>query len=137
MKICIPSMDDKGLESKVSDHFGRAPFFTLVDTESNAMEVMVNPDCHHGGQGQHSCHHSGHLKARKVEAVITGGMGRGALAGLNRAGIRVMVAGSGKVQDMVRSVQDGTARELQADMVCGGGDGHRHGHGHGHGHGCR
>ena len=134
MKICIPSMDDKGLESTVSDHFGRAPFFTLVDTESNALEIMANPDCHHGGQGQHSCHHSGHLKARKVEAVVTGGMGRGALAGLNQAGIRVMVTAPGKVTDIVRSVQDGTARELQADMACGGGAGagHRHGHGHGH-----
>jgi ArsR family transcriptional regulator len=123
-------MDDQGLESNVSDHFGRAPFFTLVDTENNELEIMANPDCHHGGHGQGSCHHSGHLKARKVEAVVTGGMGRGALAGLNQAGIRVMVTAPGKVTDTVRSVQDGTARELQADMACGGGAGHRHGHGH-------
>lgn len=127
MKICIPSMDDKGLESTVSDHFGRAPYFTLVDTESNELEIMANPDCHEGGGGEHSCHHSGHLKARKVDAVITGGMGRGALAGLNQAGIRVMVAGSGKVADMVRSVQDGSARDLVPEQVCGGGAGHRPG----------
>lgn len=130
MKICIPSMDDHGLESNVADHFGRAPYFTLVDTETNGIEIMANPDCHQvGGRGQHSCHHSGHLKARKVEAVVTGGMGRGALAGLNQAGIRVLVAGPGTVAEMVRSVQAGTARDLQVEQACGGGVGYGHGHG--------
>ena len=129
MKICIPSMDDQGLESTVSDHFGRAPYFTLVDTETDQVDIMPNPDCHAGGHGhgQGSCHHSGHLKARKVDAVVTGGMGRGALAGLNQAGIRVLVASPGTVAEIVRSVKDGTARDLQAEMVCGGGGGHRHG----------
>ena len=28
MKICIPTMDDRGREGMPSDHFGSAPFFT-------------------------------------------------------------------------------------------------------------
>ena len=131
MKICIPSTDDRGLESKVFDHFGRAPFFTLVETQSGKLEVMPNPDCHDGAHGRHTCHHTGHLKARGVDAVVSGGIGRGAFAGLNKAGIEVLIAGPGTVRDMVERVKSGNARRLSLEQTCGGG---RHGHGHGRSH---
>jgi predicted Fe-Mo cluster-binding NifX family protein len=145
MKICIPSTDDKGLDSTVFDHFGRAPFFTLVEVESGDLEVMSNPDCHSGDpghHGQHSCHHTGHLKGRGVDTVVSSGMGRGAFAGLNKAGIEVLIAGPGTVRDVVEAVKSGKAHPLDMDKTCGGGrglghgDGHVHGHARGHGDGC-
>ena len=38
MKICIPTMDDRGREGMPSDHFGSAPFFTFVDTEGEVFQ---------------------------------------------------------------------------------------------------
>ena len=34
MLACIPTKGKNGIEDKVSDHFGSAPYFTLFDTDS-------------------------------------------------------------------------------------------------------
>ncbi len=47
MKICIPTMDDHGLKGMPSDHFGSAPFFTFVDTETGEVETQPNGGAHH------------------------------------------------------------------------------------------
>ena len=46
MKICIPSKDHRGLSSEVFDHFGSAPWFTIVDTEEGKVRTIRNPNCH-------------------------------------------------------------------------------------------
>jgi len=46
MKICIPSKDPRGLSSEVFDHFGSAPWFTIVDTEEGKVRTIRNPNCH-------------------------------------------------------------------------------------------
>ncbi len=33
MKICFPTMNLEGLESRVYEHFGSAPGFVIVDSE--------------------------------------------------------------------------------------------------------
>lgn len=35
MKICFPVQQDKGMESAVYHHFGSAPLFVVVDTDTN------------------------------------------------------------------------------------------------------
>jgi predicted Fe-Mo cluster-binding NifX family protein len=138
MKICIPSRSDTGLESTIFEHFGTAPYYTIVDTECGEVEVLANPDCH---QGQHRCHHTGHLRARHVDVVVSGGMGKRALSGLRDAGIDVMTVEANCVADAVDAVKAGDARQLSEDTACGGrhgsGEGHAHGgcHDHGHDHG--
>ena len=44
MQICIPVVEDKGLQSRVSAHFGSAPAFMIVDTESGACRAIANTD---------------------------------------------------------------------------------------------
>ena len=34
MKLCIPTRDSSGLESRLHMHFGNTPFFTIVDVDS-------------------------------------------------------------------------------------------------------
>jgi len=36
MKLCIPISEDRGLDSPICGHFGSAPAFLLVDTETRA-----------------------------------------------------------------------------------------------------
>ena len=67
MKICIPTNDDRGLESEASAHFGGAPFFILADVESRGLKVVRNPECH---DHQQSCHHVQLLQAHAVDAVV-------------------------------------------------------------------
>jgi predicted Fe-Mo cluster-binding NifX family protein len=50
MKITIPTTDDCGLESQVSDHFGRSPFFAVVDTVTGEVHLITNQGQHFGGR---------------------------------------------------------------------------------------
>ena len=47
MHICIPVLDDRGLDSQVSAHFGSAPGFMIVDTESGSCRLIGNGNQHH------------------------------------------------------------------------------------------
>ncbi|MDQ1281302.1 MAG: Dinitrogenase iron-molybdenum cofactor biosynthesis protein, partial [Thermoproteota archaeon] len=31
VRIVIPTIDENGLDAQLSEHFGRAPYFTIVD----------------------------------------------------------------------------------------------------------
>jgi predicted Fe-Mo cluster-binding NifX family protein len=127
MKICIPTLDNRGLEGKVSGHFGSAPFFTLVDTESGACEI-INKGGH--GHEQGGCAPVDLLTSRDLDAVVCMGMGRGAIMKLGQAGLDVLVAESEKVSEVVAAARAGRLRPLSAQDACAG---HQHGPDHGHG----
>ncbi len=41
-RIFFPLMDDNGLDSKISEHFGHAPFFGVYDTEKKELNIIEN-----------------------------------------------------------------------------------------------
>ncbi len=41
-KIFFPLMDNKGLDSEISEHFGHAPFFGLYDVEKKELKIVEN-----------------------------------------------------------------------------------------------
>jgi len=133
MKICIPTKDDHGLESRVYDHFGSAPFFAMMDADNGRLDVVRNTDLDHR---HHSCHHIDGLKTHNVDVVVCSGVGRRAFAALQEAGIDVLVPEHATVADIVSTVRAGEAPRLSPDRACGGGrQGHSHGAGVGHGRG--
>jgi len=86
MRIAFPVQDDVGIESVVYGHFGSAPVFVIVETETNAVASVSNRDQHHA---HGACNPMRALDNQRVDAVVVGGIGAGALAGLNRMGITV------------------------------------------------
>ena len=81
MKVCIPVTADKGLESPVSEHFGKAPLHIVI--ESNSMEwefVKKEGDCDADSHGH--CLPATLLLEMGVEVVLCKGIGRGAMAKL-------------------------------------------------------
>lgn len=137
MNICIPSQDDRGLESEVHDHFGSAPWFTIVNTENGQAKSVRNPSCH---TSMGSCHHVDMLRAKNVAVVVSSGMGRRAWSSLREAGITVRAAPARGVKEIVAAVKEGDAPPLALESACAGGHEHHHGRGRGfgqgHGHGC-
>ena len=115
MKVCIPTTDESGLNSTASEHFGSAPFFTLVDTESGQLEVIRNAgrDHEHG-----TCHPMSHLTPRHLDAVICQGMGRRALASLQEAGIDVLVTDKETVSEMIAAARKGELSRLPGEEAC-------------------
>jgi len=113
-------VDDRGLDSEPSDHFGSAPYFTIVDTDSGECDALTNGGHGHGG----SCTPLALLGPARIEAVACRGMGHGARNALEQAGVKVLVAEGNSVSDVVDAVRRGSLRPLGPDQACGG---HQHG----------
>lgn len=126
MKICVPATEDLGLKSPVSMHFGSAPLFLIVDTDSRACEALRNDNMHEGHGG---CQPLRVLAGHDIDGVVVGGIGMGAMRKLQVAGIRVYLAKPGTVGDAVAACMAGALEEADALNACA-----HHGHGH-HGHG--
>ena len=121
MKICFPVAKDKGLDSPVFTHFGSAPMFLLVDAEQRSVAEVVNRDRNH----QHgACRPLRALGGQQVEAIVVGGIGSGALSGLNQAGYKVYQAESGTIAENLDRFLKQELAELTPAQTCGGQ--HRH-----------
>lgn len=86
MRVCFPVQHDEGIESKVYNHFGSAPLFVVVDTETNVADMIKNRDQHHV---HGACNPIQALDNQKIDAVVVDGIGAGALGKLNQSGIKV------------------------------------------------
>ena len=88
MRLCIPTLDDGGLKAALSDQFGRALFFTLVDTETQTVEVVPNGDlAHEVGD----CDPLRTLETERIDMVVCQGLGRRAVTQLSKAGIPFLI----------------------------------------------
>jgi len=125
VKVCFPVRANQGLESGVFNHFGSAPVFVVVDTETAEVAEVLNRDLHHA---HGACSPLKALDGHAVDAVVVGGIGGGALAGLTRAGIQVYRAGAATIAENVTRLRDGALPSWLPGETCG--------HGHGHAHGC-
>lgn len=86
MKVCFPVQHDNGMESVVYNHFGSAPIFLVVDTDTNSIASISNADQNHA---HGACNPTKALDNQKVDAIVVGGIGAGALSRLNQMGIAV------------------------------------------------
>ena len=101
MRIAIPCKDDGGLESEISPHFGRSPFYTFVDVRGGRVEntevVPVPFDEHAPGDLPRF------VKENRGEIVIAYGMGGRAVDFFNQLGIKVVTGASGRVKDVLEA----------------------------------
>ena len=115
MKIAFPSETDNGFESPVFNHFGSANFFLLVDSETGEIEAVLNQDLNH----QHGkCQPLKALGGRDVDAVVVGGMGGTAMAGLKKSGALIYKAEDGSVLKNLELLKAGKLKEFMPFDVC-------------------
>lgn len=128
MKLFIPVAEEKGLQSPIHGHFGSAPMFLFIDSDSKAVELVDNGDKAHVPG---ACNPLKSIGGRAVDAVVVGGIGMGALMGFRRAGIRVFHAAGGTVADALAALASGRLPELDRQASCAGHDAGGGGCGHG------
>lgn len=126
MNICIPITRDNGIQSQVSFHFGSAPIFMVVDTESESCRTITNCNLHHD---HGMCQPLGQLAGENLDAMVVGGIGMGALGKLKAANIRVYLSEYPTVEETVAAFRKGTLREVTPAMACAGHGNAPHGHG--------
>ena len=115
MRICIPTETNQGKSAKVYSHFGSAPFFTIVDSGKDSVEIINNANQHHS---HGMCQPMSALTGKKVDAVVTGGMGSRAVQKLNEGGIKVYRAIPGTVADIVSQFIKGGLEEITIQNAC-------------------
>jgi predicted Fe-Mo cluster-binding NifX family protein len=127
MNLCIPIIEDLGLQSPLSGHFGSAPFFMIVDTGSGDLRAIPNHNSHHG---HGMCQPLSFLADEKIDGMVVGGIGMRALGRLQTLGIQAFLAECLTVGDAVAAYKAGTLKPMTADKACS-----HHGEGpHGPGH---
>jgi predicted Fe-Mo cluster-binding NifX family protein len=117
MKICFPVQNDNGMDSKVYNHFGSAPAFVVIDTESAAVASISNRDQHHA---HGACNPLMALDGQRVDAVVVGGIGAGALSRLNQAGVSVHRSQADTVRENVALFAAKQLPEMTLQGCCGG-----------------
>jgi len=111
-KIVVPAVDKSGLNSQLAEHFGRAPYFTVVELDENGevSEVKTVPNIgeHAGGRGQT---HDNILELQP-NAIIVYGMGPRGLSTFQSAGVAVLRANANTVSEVIAAYKDDKLQEL-------------------------
>lgn len=111
-RVVVPVADGSGLKSRLAEHFGRAPYFAVVELEEDGkvskVEVVSNRGEHFGGMG----HPHDFILESKPDAIIVYGMGPRGLSNFQNAGIAVFKANANTVEEVVAAYKDGKLQEL-------------------------
>ena len=110
MRIAISAETNDGLESAVAHHFGRCPYFALVDLDGNdvqAIEVIDNPfyASHQPGQVP------AFIREQNANVMLSGGMGRRAIDFFQQMGIQAATGVSGTVRNALESYLGGEVND--------------------------
>jgi predicted Fe-Mo cluster-binding NifX family protein len=124
MRIAISADNSNGLDSVVSPHFGRCPYFVLVDLDGRdvtAVDAVDNPyyGNHRPGQVPAFIDHQG------VNVMLTGGMGHRAIRFFEQFGIQPVTGAAGTVRQSLERYLGGA---LQGAAPCRESVEHAHGH---------
>ncbi len=111
-RIVIPAEDGSGLNAMLSEHFGRAPYFIVVDLDENDnilnVQAVPNTGEHFGGMGRPA----DNILRLRPNAVITYGMGPRALSIFQNARVAVLRANANTVRDVVEAYKRDALEEL-------------------------
>ncbi len=123
MRIAISADNNQGLDSVVSPHFGRCPYFVLVDLEGRKVrevQNIANPfyGNHRPGQVPGFIHQQG------ADVMLTGGMGGRAIAFFQQYGVEAVTGAYGTVRTALEQYLGG---ELSGAAPCA--ESVEHGHG--------
>ncbi len=106
-KVAIASENGDKLQSPVSGHFGRCPFYTIIEMdgdETGLVYALENPyfvSGHQPGEVPTFLHEHG------INVIITGGMGQRAVGFFSQFGIEVVTGANGSVEETLKAYLGG------------------------------
>lgn len=108
-RIAIACEDDGGLNGEVSGHFGRCPYYTVVDVVDGEIvetRVEANPffAAHRPGAVPQFVHGLG------ADVIVAGGMGPRAVQMFQQFGVEVATGAVGSARGVLGAYLDGRIR---------------------------
>ena len=124
MRIAFSAAIDEGLQSPISPHFGRCPFYIFIDldekNEIQKVSSIVNAHAKKHDPGQLPAY----IRDQGANVMISGGMGGRAVNFFHQFEINVATGASGTVQQSLENYLNGS---LQGDAPCAESVAHGHG----------
>lgn len=112
MRIVIPVIDESGIDSRLSEHFGRAPYFAVVEVDEKGQVVsqktVANTGEHFGGSGRRA----DFILQLKPDAIITYGMGPRGLGIYQSVRVAVLRANANTVKQVIEAYNNNELQEL-------------------------
>lgn len=126
MLIAVSAETNQGVDSLVAHHFGRCPYFALVEVEGGeiqSVKVIDNP--------YHAAHQPGQvpgfINQQNADVMLSGGMGGRAIQFFTQFGIEAATGASGTVAEAVTHFLEG---KLKGASSCAESEAHGHGYHH-------
>jgi predicted Fe-Mo cluster-binding NifX family protein len=111
-RVIVPAEDQKGLNARLAEHFGRAPYYAVVDFDENGkvadVKTVTNVGEHAGGMG----YSHDHILEYQPKAIIVYGMGPRGLITFQNAGVAVLKANANTVGEVVAAYREDKLQEL-------------------------
>jgi len=112
VRIVIPVVDESGLDSQISEHFGRTPFFAVIDLDEKGhvikQKTIPNAGEHFGGGGRRA----GFILNLKPNVIIAYGMGPRGLDIYQNEHVAVLRANADTVKDIIAAYNREELEEL-------------------------
>jgi len=111
-RVIVPTENQQGLDARLAEHFGRAPYYTVVELNENGevsnVKAISNVGEHAGGTGfSHD-----HILEHKPTALIVYGMGPRGLTTFQDAGVAVLKANAGTVSEVISAYRNKSLLKL-------------------------
>ncbi len=117
MKICLPYETDtaKGI-LRLSEHFGKATGHVIMESKNGRILSRTDKStCH-----DRHCAPINWIVNKGAQVVLCRHLGRGAMTRLNRAGIKVLRAPAGPVEDALIALETGVCEPVPERNLCSG-----------------
>ena len=112
IRIVVPVSEENGVDSKLSQHFGMAPFYAIVELDDKynmtSASTIANTSEHFGGVGLPP----DRILQLKPNALVTYGLGPKALRMFQDAGVAVLRTEANTVREVVNAYNSNRLQEL-------------------------
>jgi predicted Fe-Mo cluster-binding NifX family protein len=102
-RVFIPLLNDNGLDSDVSEHFGHAPFFAVYNTKTKNLEIKENKLDH---VDQNKSPVDQIVELADPTTVFALGIGARAIQLFNEKGITIKTGECSTVKDVIDNIKD-------------------------------
>lgn len=111
-RVIVPVEDQKGLNARLAEHFGRAPYYAVVDFDEKGkvanVKTVPNIGEHAGGMG----YSHDNILEYQPKAIIVYGMGPRGLMSFQNARVAVLRANANTVGEVVAAYREDKLQEL-------------------------
>lgn len=112
--IAMPVVGYDGMDSKLSEHFGRSPGFIVADIEGRELTYLNTGRA----RGASECAPITALARAGARVVVAKSMGRGAMQRCHVAGMQILQATGGTVSEVLQLLRDGQSPDFPDAALC-------------------